>query len=68
MKNKKVLKFILNVLLEQEENHKHKMQLVLDSLYRSDKDKERYKKKWYMYLGSIFYIINLLHTIEAQHS
>lgn len=64
MNNKKVLKFILDVLLEQEEKQRHKTQLVVDSAYRSEEEKTRYKKKLYMYIGSIFYINSLLHPEE----
>lgn len=54
------LKFILDVLVTQEKDFRRRNQLVQDSMIRSDKDKERYQKKYEMYLRAIEYVKTLL--------
>jgi hypothetical protein len=58
--NKKILKFILGVLTEQEKVYRKKNQLVQDSLWRLTKDKERYNKEHQKYLDAIEFIQSLL--------
>lgn len=66
--NGKTCKFILDILIKQEEEFRHKNQLVQDSLWRLTKDKDKYEKEHLKYLNAIEEMTNLLHTIEGQHS
>jgi hypothetical protein len=58
--NKKILKFILEVLIEQEKVYRKKNQLVQDSLWRLVKDKDRYEKEHQKYLDALELIQSLL--------
>jgi hypothetical protein len=60
MMNKKILKFILDVLVEQEQVYRKKNQLVQDSLWRLVKDKDRYEKEHQKYLDALELIQSLL--------